>query len=298
MSFLGLNPPDHTRLRRLALPAFSPKAVARLRRPGSSARSPICWTGPARRAGSTWSPASPRRCRSPSSPTCSASRTPVAADFARYGTVIGSALDGVKSMRHARQLHGGNEPICAALRAPLRAAAARAAATTSSAAWSRPKATRSSRGEMLPMCVLLLVAGFETTVNLISNAVLALLGHPAAVAGLVRRPGRAGARGGRGGAALGSRRCSAPAGSRCEPVELEGQPVRQGEQVVTLIGAANRDPAGLPRSGHASTSCARAHPRTSPSPAASTTASASRWPALEATIALRMLADADARPGP
>ena len=31
--------------------------------------------------------------------------------------------------------------------------------------------------EMLPMCVLLLVAGFETTVNLIGNSVLALLGH-------------------------------------------------------------------------------------------------------------------------
>ena len=27
-SFLGMNPPDHTRLRRFALPAFSPKAVA------------------------------------------------------------------------------------------------------------------------------------------------------------------------------------------------------------------------------------------------------------------------------
>ena len=32
--------------------------------------------------------------------------------------------------------------------------------------------------EMLPMCNLLLVAGFETTVNLIGNAVNALLDHP------------------------------------------------------------------------------------------------------------------------
>ena len=33
-------------------------------------------------------------------------------------------------------------------------------------------------GEMVPLCILLLIAGFETTVNLIANGVLALLDHP------------------------------------------------------------------------------------------------------------------------
>ena len=63
------------------------------------------------------------------------------------------------------------------------------------------------------MCNLLLVAGFETTVNLISNAVLALLAYPAQWQALCADP--AGWRPGP------SRRCcagiprsSAPAGSR------------------------------------------------------------------------------------
>jgi cytochrome P450 len=43
---------------------------------------------------------------------------------------------------------------------------------------------RLSQHELLSMCTLLLVAGFETTVNLIGNSVLALLHHPAQLAAL------------------------------------------------------------------------------------------------------------------
>ena len=42
--------------------------------------------------------------------------------------------------------------------------------------------------ELIATCVLLLVAGHETTVGLISNAVLALLRNPGQLAALVADP--------------------------------------------------------------------------------------------------------------
>ena len=94
---------------------------------------------------------------------------------------------------------------------------------------------------MLPICVLLLVAGFETTVNLISNAVLALLGHPAQWQALCADPDRLAPK-----AVEEVLRWDPPVQRTgriaLESVELEEKPVRKGELVVTLIGAANRDP--------------------------------------------------------
>ena len=60
-------------------------------------------------------------------------------------------------------------------------------------------------GEMMPVCVLLLIAGFETTVNLISNCVLALLAHLGG-GGTCDAPPGAGAQGGGGDAAVRSLR--------------------------------------------------------------------------------------------
>jgi len=51
--------------------------------------------------------------------------------------------------------------------------------------------------EMLPMCVLLLVAGFEATVNLIGNAVNALLDHAEQWEGAAHRAGGTAATGAR-----------------------------------------------------------------------------------------------------
>jgi cytochrome P450 len=99
--------------------------------------------------------------------------------------------------------------------------------------------------EMLPMCVLLLVAGFETTVNLVGNAVNALLDHPAQWQDLCADPAGLAAA-----AVEETLRWDPPVQrtARCalEDLELGGRPVHRGQFVVTLLGAANRDPEVYP----------------------------------------------------
>jgi pimeloyl-[acyl-carrier protein] synthase len=100
---------------------------------------------------------------------------------------------------------------------------------------------RLTEGELLITCILLFVAGHETTVNLIGNGLLALLNHsneldklradptalPSAVEELLRydspvqRTGRI----------------------TNTDVELDGRKIAKGSLVVTALGAANRDPA-------------------------------------------------------
>jgi cytochrome P450 len=98
--------------------------------------------------------------------------------------------------------------------------------------------------ELVSMCVLLLVAGHETTVNLIANGTLALLRHPEAAARLRLDPGLAG------GAVEELLRYDSPVQftSRHALADLEigGRRVAAGETVVAVLGAANRDPAQFP----------------------------------------------------
>jgi len=89
------------------------------------------------------------------------------------------------------------------------------------------------------------VAGFETTVNLVGNAVNALLAHPEQWAALCADPaGLAGP------AVEETLRYDPPVQrtARCalEDVDLNGHLVRRDQYVVTLIGAANRDPEAFP----------------------------------------------------
>ena len=98
-----------------------------------------------------------------------------------------------------------------------------------------------SEAELVSMCVLLLVAGHETTVNLIANGTLALLHHPKARAQLQADPGLIGS------AVEELLRYDSPVQftSRHALVDLEigGCRVRAGETVIAVLGAANRDPA-------------------------------------------------------
>jgi pimeloyl-[acyl-carrier protein] synthase len=97
-----------------------------------------------------------------------------------------------------------------------------------------------SEEELLTQLVLLLVAGHETTVNLISNGMLALLQSPGELRRLRDDPS-----------------IIKPAVEELlryyppvqltgrialQDMEMDGRRVRRGQQVVALVGAANRDP--------------------------------------------------------
>ena len=243
MSFLDRDPPDHTRLRRLAQPAFSPKQMAGYRPRIERMVDDLLDTAAA--AGEfdlVQALAAPLPIGVITDllgvPDADADR------FARYGAVIASALDGIHSLSHAARLQSADRDLRALFeslfelrrREPADDLVSRIVAAEGDRIQSR---------EMVPMCNLLLVAGFETTVNLVGNAVNALLDNPEQWAALCADPaGLAGA------AVEETLRYDPPVQrtARCalEDLDLDGHPVRRGQFVVTLIGAANRDPEAFP----------------------------------------------------
>jgi cytochrome P450 len=101
-----------------------------------------------------------------------------------------------------------------------------------------------SENELWATCILLLVAGHETTVNLLGNGTLALLRHPDQLQALRRSPRLIGS------AIEELLRYDAPAQRTGRmpntDVELGGKAIPKGALVLGLIGAANRDPAHFP----------------------------------------------------
>ncbi|WSG36092.1 cytochrome P450 [Dactylosporangium sp. NBC_01737] len=95
--------------------------------------------------------------------------------------------------------------------------------------------------EILSNAALLFAAGFETTTNLLTNGVVALLGHPSQYEALGQRPELARP------AVEELLRFDSPVqlSSRVvtAPVELGGVTVGEGERVVAYLGAGNHDPA-------------------------------------------------------
>jgi cytochrome P450 len=101
-----------------------------------------------------------------------------------------------------------------------------------------------SEGELLSTCVLLYIAGHETTVNLIGNGLLALLRNPDQLRRLREEPGLAAS------AVEELLRYDGPVQRTARfttvDVEIGGRAIDKGAMVVTAIGAANRDPAQFP----------------------------------------------------
>lgn len=96
-------------------------------------------------------------------------------------------------------------------------------------------------GEVMSTCVLLLIAGHETTANLIANSALALLQEPGQIGDLLADPARATEE---------LLRCHGPVRITTRTAltdhDIAGQRVVAGDSVLVDVAAANRDPAHLP----------------------------------------------------
>ena len=97
-----------------------------------------------------------------------------------------------------------------------------------------------SEEELFSMVVLLIVAGHETTVSLIGNAVLALLRHPDQLAALCAEPALVP------NAVEELVRYDGPVERTLNrwaatDVELRGHTIRRGQSVIVILGSANRD---------------------------------------------------------
>jgi cytochrome P450 len=253
-SFLSLDPPDHTRLRRLVSKAFAPRVIARLE-PRIRELSDELLTAAAAVQGDGEVGGGGRQLE-------------VVSQLAYPLPVrIISELLGVPAGDHARfagwsasLAHSLQPQFIATDAAPAAAAAQQARIEFAeyfreliAARRDRPgddllseliraedEGQRLSEPELIATCVLLLVAGHETTVSLISNAILALLRHPDQLAALRADPGLAP------GAVEETLRYDAP-------VQFTGRVARGGMQVgpvsapdgavlMLLLAATGRDP--------------------------------------------------------
>jgi cytochrome P450 len=245
-SFLSLDPPDHTRLRRLVSKAFTPRTVARLE-PRIRAITGDLITAAA-----------------------AAGQMEVVSQLAYPLPVrIISEMLGVPVEDHprfagwsARLAHSlqpdfGLDPAGAKARADAAAVASDEFAAyfrelialrrahpaedlLSGMITAEDNGERLTENELIATCVLLLVAGHETTVGLISNAILALLRHPDQLALLREDPGLAAA------AVEETLRYDAPVQMTARVarggMEIGNVVAPDGGLVLVLLAAAGRDP--------------------------------------------------------
>ena len=238
-SMIGMDPPDHTRLRRVVGKAFTRRAVERLRPrveqmagrllDDMAADAPIDLM-------SAYAGVLPVALISELLGIPPDGRDQVK----RWGDDLAATLDVTSPAESRRavasigELHDYLERVFAGRRAePGELVIDNLLAAEGAAAL--------GNRELMATAMLLLAAGFETTVNLIGNGVFALLRHPEQLERLVDRPELLP------GAVDEILRWDPPVQNDGRiarfDTELGGVPVRRRRSVVVLIGGANRDPA-------------------------------------------------------
>lgn len=239
LSFLQMDPPDHTRLRKLARPAFSPRRMTEYRTEIEKITTELLNAALDRGDFDLM-----RDFAQPLPITVISRLLGVPerdnADFVRIGYVIGGALDGAHSARHLREIQGATAELDLLFERLMAERRTNPSGDVVSTLVGQSDSGELTAAELGSMCRLLLLAGFETTVNLIGNGVMALLRHREQWERLVADPELVT------GAVEEVLRYDAPVqltGRWAErDTEVQGVRVRAGQQVMCLIGSANRDP--------------------------------------------------------
>jgi cytochrome P450 len=244
---LFLDPPDHNRLRSLVSKAFTPRAVAAMEpriaamlddavdrlasRGAMELMSELAYPLPARVICEMLGvPADDHPFIVGHAPTVARRLDPViSADVVRQADVAASQLTAyIEGLIDSRRRQPGDDLLSALM------AAEEGGGTL-------------SHDELVATVILLLVAGHETTANLIGNGLLALLRHPAALARLRADPELDRT------AVDELVRFDGPIQMTqrvtVEPLEVAGATIPPGRMVILCVGAANRDPEVFPRPG-------------------------------------------------
>ena len=241
LSLLELNPPDHTRIRRLAAPAFTPRRMAG-------------YVGLVDQAIQGLIDQCERE-REFDLMTSFASPLPIAVvthllglpndpeRLRRLGSTIARALDGIWSLGQARTLAAAD----AELRTTFATLLDRRRADPGNdlvSALVAEQGKEITAAELSALVRLLLIAGFETTVNAIGNGMHWLLANPEQWDLLAKDPGRAPA------VVEEVLRFDPPVQQTArvanQPTEVGNVLVTKNQWVITLLAAANRDPEAYP----------------------------------------------------
>src|SRR6266478_5169954 len=244
LSMLDRDPPDHTRLRGLVNKAFTPRVVEGLRPHIQKIVDGLL----ARVEGAgTMDLIEEFAYPLPVTVICQMLGVPVEdrERFKQWGLDIARGLDAIllppdsdvarRSVAARRALSDYFRALIAERRAAPRGDMLSALIAAEEAG------DKLSEDELLATCILLLIAGHETTVNLIGNGTLALLRHPGELRRLRETPGLIAS------AVEELLRYDGPVQRTARipstDVTIGGRTIGKGEMVMPFIGAADRDPA-------------------------------------------------------
>lgn len=239
LSLLETDPPDHTRLRRLAAPAFRARVLEAYRTRIEEVAEALLDRAEQRGSFDLIRDfATPLPIRVIGDllglPAIGTDR------LAHHGAVLGGTLDGIRSTRHLRRMRDSYAELESLFTELIDQRKLDPGSDALSELVHGFESERLTAEELVSLCDLLLVAGFETTVNLIGNATRALLRDRVQWELLRERPELAKD------AVEETLRWDPPVQATVrmphEQVEVAGNTIRRDTSVLLMLAAAGRDP--------------------------------------------------------